>query len=410
MTDCYPPPLVGGRDLLVQMLSQELSRRGNQVEVVSLAGPKGSRTEFDGTIPVHRLAGWSRFLERLYVDPEKPFHPTVPDPGLIGPLKRVLRDLRPEVVHVHSWMLYSLLPILPTATSRLVVSIHEYGFVCPKTTFIFRGGVCSGPAYAKCLGCAKEQYGWPRSVALTTGLRVMRPWSTKVDRYVAVSKATADASSSLIPAGAMGIAVIPPFVPDEAFDRHSSRPDFVPTSGDYLMFAGGLGRHKGIHVLLDAWSSLKPGLPLVLAGVARPDTPKTFPTGVVLAEDVPHLDVLRAWRHCLAAIVPSTWPEPFGMVALEAMAAGRPVIASAVGGLGELVEDGVTGMLVPPGSPRALQFAMERMIGDEPLRRRLGEAGRAKASDYSADSVLGRWEELFAEVTGSAKTSGEPVT
>ncbi len=68
---------------MVRMLSHELVRRGHEVEAVSLAGPRGPRTELDGPVKVHRVAGWSRVLGRLYADPEKPFHPTLPDPGLV---------------------------------------------------------------------------------------------------------------------------------------------------------------------------------------------------------------------------------------------------------------------------------------------------------------------------------------
>ena len=91
VTDCYPPPLAGGRDLRVQLLSRELARRGHEVDVLTLAGPKGSRTERDGEVRVHRLAGWSRILSPLYADPEKPFHPTLPDPGLVGAISRLLK-------------------------------------------------------------------------------------------------------------------------------------------------------------------------------------------------------------------------------------------------------------------------------------------------------------------------------
>ena len=93
--DCYPPPLVGGRDLRVQLLSRELARRGHEVDVLTLAGPKGPRTERDGDVRVHRLAGWGRILNSLYVDPEKPFHPTLPDPGLVRAISRLLKQRRP---------------------------------------------------------------------------------------------------------------------------------------------------------------------------------------------------------------------------------------------------------------------------------------------------------------------------
>ena len=354
ITDCYPPPLIGGRDLHVRMLAHELSRRGHDVEVATLAGPAGDRTEVDGDIPVHRMGGWSQALSRFYVDPERPFHPTVPDPGLVRKLFHLIRERQPQVVHVHSWMLYSLLPFLPSRKTRLVVSMHEYGFVCSKNTFTYKGGVCDGPRLTKCVACASGQYGSIRSVVLTTGLRVTRPLHRRVDRYIANSASVAEACQPLISNSDAKIDVIPPFVPDEYFcPADTKRPEFLESVGEYIMFAGALGPHKGVDVLLEAYRGIAPQVRLVLLGLRRHDTPQRFPDGVVIAEDVPHDEVMRAWYNCVAAVVPSRWPEPWGMVALEAMAAGRPVVASAIGGLQSIVQDGRTGILVPPGDPAA---------------------------------------------------------
>jgi glycosyltransferase involved in cell wall biosynthesis len=392
---------------MVQMLSHELVRRGHQVEVVSLAGPRGPRTEFDGEVRVHRVAGWSQLLGPLYANPEKPFHPTLPDPGLVRVLGRLLRQFRPEIVHVHSWLLYSLLPLLPSQGTRLVVWVHDYGFICPKFTLVYRGGVCAGPKYAKCVGCAREQYGLLRSLALTSGLTAMKHWRGRVDRYVAVSQFTARASAGLLGRGNGAMEVITPFVSDEAFDAGDrGRPAFVPSEGDYLMFAGALSPHKGLDVLLEAWTGLEPKIPLVLAGIRLPDTPRSFPDGVILAEDVPHEDVLRAWGHCLAAVVPSRWPDPHPMVAIEAMAAGRPVIASAVGGLTGIVDDGETGILVPPGDAQALRSAIQELLTDPLMRATMGAEGRKRAAAYSANVGVAAWERVYREVIA---TPPQPV-
>jgi glycosyltransferase involved in cell wall biosynthesis len=323
----------------------------------------------------------------------------LPDPGLTRGIAKLLKERRPQIVHAHSWLLYSLLPLLPSQDTRLVVWIHDYGFVCPKTTYIFRGGVCAGPGYVKCVACSREQYGPTKALAITTGLTAMKPTRRRVDRYAAVSQFTGDASQSLLGPTAERMDVIPNFAPDEAFHAFERpRPSFVPREEDYLMYAGALSPHKGLNVLLDAWAGLRDRPPLVLAGIPRFDTPKSFPDGVIVAENVPLNAVLHAMAHCLAAVVPSVWPDPCPSVALEAMAVGRPVVASAVGGLPELVVDGKTGIHVPPADVQALRAALAKIISDPELRGRLGAAAHERAKDYSLGSVADAWEQVFLDV------------
>jgi len=397
-TDCYPPPLVGGRDLHVRMLAHELVRRGHEVEVVTLAGSGDARTEMDGAIRVHRIAGWSRALSRFYVDPQRPWHPTIPDPGMVRSLVELMRQRRPQVVHSHSWILHSLLPLLPSRQTRLVVTMHDYGLVCPKNTFVYRDSVCDGPRFAKCVSCASGQYGALRAAALTTGLTATRRSRRRVDRYIAVSTPVARACASLTPDGQRPISVIPPFLSDDSFAPvDAARPAFVPATGDYLMFAGALGPHKGVDVLVNAWRGLDSAIPLVLVGLRRHDTSLGLSDGVIVAEDVPHGDVLRAWAHCAVAIVPSRWPDPCPLVALEAMAAGRPVIASAVGGLPDLILDGTTGVLVPPGDVSALRASIAQLLAEPGQRARMGQAGRQRAAGYSANVVVPQIERVYRE-------------
>jgi glycosyltransferase involved in cell wall biosynthesis len=402
-TDCYPPPLMGGRDLHVRMLAHELADRGHQVQVVSLAGPEGAHTEMDDGIQVHRISGWSRALSRFYVDPQKPFHPTMPDPGIVSSLADLIKQFRPEIVHVHSWILHSFLPILPTAETRVVVTMHEYGMVCPKNTYVHQGSVCDGPRFAKCVSCASGQYGAVRAMALTTGMVATRRSLSRVDRYIAVSSAVARASSSVPVLSQRPIDVIPPFVADDNFAPiNVTRPKFVPSTGDFVMFAGSLTPHKGIDVLLDAWSGIDHAVPLVLAGLVGHDTPPQFPQNVTVAENVPHEEVLRAWMYCSVAVVPSLWPEPFGLVALEAMAAGRPVVASAEGGLIDLVRDGTTGTLVRSGDVSALRVGIQKLLANPELRSAMGLAGRERATNYAAKVVVPQIERVYEEVVASS--------
>jgi glycosyltransferase involved in cell wall biosynthesis len=112
-------------------------------------------------------------------------------------------------------------------------------------------------------------------------------------------------------------------------------------------------------------------------------------------------------------VVPSMWPEAFGLTCLEALASGRAVVASAVGGLPDLVRDGETGLLVPPGDSIALAAAVNRLAADEQLRRRLGRAGRALAADYTMDrhvaAVLAAYRDALARAGRPGASPPEPA-
>lgn len=109
-------------------------------------------------------------------------------------------------------------------------------------------------------------------------------------------------------------------------------------------------------------------------------------------------DVWPVWCGIDITVVPSTDPEPFGMVALEAMCAQRPVVAAAHGGLAEIVLEGVTGHQVPPGDDAALAAAISRLASDGPARERMGAAGQQRVHDaYSLDAQGGAFRRLYAD-------------
>jgi glycosyltransferase involved in cell wall biosynthesis len=118
---------------------------------------------------------------------------------------------------------------------------------------------------------------------------------------------------------------------------------------------------------------------------------------VIVARDVPSAQVMASWARACVAVVPSVWNEPMGQVAVEAMLAGKAVVASDVGGLRDVVIDGVTGLTVPPGDPGALAMALDTLVEDPGMRRRLGEAGWRHARQYEARTVVPRIIEVFED-------------
>lgn len=116
--------------------------------------------------------------------------------------------------------------------------------------------------------------------------------------------------------------------------------------------------------------------------------------------DCEHGEVMRAWREAAIAVVPSRWAEPFGQVAVEAMAVGLPVVASALGGLADAIVHGVTGLLVPGGHVAALTSALDELV-DDPIRARsMGAAGRARAAEFTVGAVVPQIESVYESVLG----------
>jgi glycosyltransferase involved in cell wall biosynthesis len=384
----------GGLELSVRALCAELTERGHEVELTTLAD----------------LRGWSRALKRFYEDPLRPFHPTVPDPGVVRELRRLIARARPDVVHAHGWIAYSALAAASSDGPPVVVGVHDYGHVCAKKTML-RGddSICGGPALRACLSCASAHYGAAKAGALTLGLRVASPLHRRAAVFVANSNAVAEATRARLPSRAR-VEVIAPTPPGDALSAGSPRPRFLPDRDGYVLFVGAFGGHKGLSVLLDAFRD--PGLHAPLVVIGAGDPPAGIPANVTVARDVAHDQVLAAWRHSALGVVPSTWAEPFGLVAVEAMAAGRPVVASALGGLNDIVADGETGLLVPPGDARALAAAVNHLLDGPDRRRAMGEAARFRAARFSRAATVDQVESLYFEIASRARRPAyaAPVT
>jgi glycosyltransferase involved in cell wall biosynthesis len=398
LTDFFEP-VIGGLELHVGLMSRELARRGHHVAVATLAGTSRPGTEEKDGVRVHRLAGWSRALSPFYADADRAFHPTIADPGVARALSRLLSIERPTIVQCHSWIMHSYLPISCPRSAKTLAYLHDYGSICAKKTMVRGDQICDGPGLSKCVGCAAQHYGVVKGAALAAGLRASRHRYGRIDRWVANSTAVADTTARALGIPRPDIAVVPSFVPDGVSEAAAlgPRPGFLP-DGDFILFVGALGAHKGLDVLLEAHRQLDRDVRLVLIGTPQVDTPPEFPDGVDVFQNVPHCDVIAAWAHCLLGVVPSTWPEPFGQVAVEAMAAGKPVVASDVGGLRDIIVDDQTGLLVPRNDADSLRRAIARLLDDAPLRQRLGQAGRERSNRYTLSTVADAMEKIHAEL------------
>ncbi len=234
------------------------------------------------------------------------------------------------------------------------------------------------------------------AVALATGRPyVLQLWGTDVELarrapwlargilrrarvVICASRALAAAAREL---GACDVVVIPSGVDIPPHPGEEAEPPEI-------LFAGRLSREKGILELLQA----SEGARLVVAG----DGPLRRQVPQALGF-VPHEELDRLYARAAVVACPSR-REGFGVVCAEAMAHGRPVVATSVGGFLDLVVDGETGVLVPPGDVRALRAALLRLLSDRDLRRRLGTAARERARQhFSWDRITERTLAVYAD-------------
>ncbi|MGG7103485.1 glycosyltransferase [Rhodococcus sp. 24CO] len=392
VSDSYPPA-AGGLERAVHALATGLAGGGTEVTVATLSRNGTASPSLDGLVTVHHLPGWTRFLRPFTSDPTHQFHPTAPDPALTRHLQRLVDRLQPDVVHAHGWILHSCLRLRLPERTALVVTLHDYGLTCAKKTLVPKNAldtVCPGPGITRCLRCASEFYGAPKAVPLVLGLAESQHVLDRVTLFLPIS--TAVAESCLEGVDRDRVAVIPSFVPDNVSDegRGNGTPDFLPST-DYLLFIGAIGPHKGITTLLDAQRLMPTPIPLVVIGMQRPDTPPMIGNSerpVIVRTNAGHEQVMVAMRRARVVCVPSRWAEPQGLVAIESMSAGTPVVASDIGGLRDVIDHNRSGLLVPPGNAAELARALQRLLDDQALHTRLADGGRIRARTYTESTVL----------------------
>ena len=391
-------PIIGGEERAVEDLAGALSARGHDVVVATLRVPGTQAFEDADGIRIHRLEGLVNRLGWLFREDERRHLPPLPDPGLVRALARVLAEERPDVVHAHNWIVHSFAPLRRRTNAPLVLSLHDYSLVCAQKRMVRSGSVCSGPAAAKCFGCATEHYGVAKGAFIAGALRATAPALRRsVDMYLPVSRTVAE-RLALAERG-LPFEIVPNLMPDApgagaSRGDHGALLDRLP-AGEFVLFLGDASEDKGARVLQQAYRMLENAPPLVLIGRPLGFGGAQNSSNILPLGSWPHPAALEAVRRCTMLVAPSIVPETFGIGALEAMARGKPVVASRTGGLAELVVDGQTGRLVPPGDPVALHAAIAGLLADRGEREKMGRAGQERAGLYDVARIAPRIEKVY---------------
>jgi glycosyltransferase involved in cell wall biosynthesis len=312
----------------------------------------------------------------------------------------LIHKAQPEIAHF-----YNTFPLITASAYAacqdkgvpVVQTVQNYRFVCPNGLLLRDGKPCEdcfGTNFLPAIRYRCYRASLPATGAVVWSLlnnRWRGTYNNLVNRYIAPTQFGAN---KLIQGG----------LPEHIMEV---KPNFLPVipapgtgSGGYALFAGRLSSEKGLRNLLEAWKSVK-GLPLKIAGegplreeLQSLANMQNLP--VEFLGCVSYSEVLDLTRDAVFLVVPSEWYEGFPMVVVQALACGTPVIASRLGSLDEIVEEGKTGLKFEAGNPQDLAIRVNELASDRPrLARMRIHARTAFEEHYTAEINYSQLMEIY---------------
>jgi glycosyltransferase involved in cell wall biosynthesis len=387
---------VGGVETYARLLLNELERRGDE-NVVIHGGP----LPVDGGL--ERTSHHLPELDLPWFLPRSTKHR----------LDAILDRVEADITCIHTALLKPVAELV-CSTAPALFFAHNYSGLCASGARFYGrdSSVCelSGTPDHRCVlnayvnGCNSRR---PNVLAATFTLaRDTNRWMRRLPMVVCGSAYVAEAYRH---AGvdAANLRVLP-------YGVEAAAPQRAARHHDIVLFAGRLIAHKGTDTLIRAFEQVPEPARLVVSG-SGPELPRLrrLAERLGLSERIEFKGDRPAARELYPSarlvVVPSLWPEPFGLVGPEAMAHGLPVIASRVGGIPEWLADGEVGFLFEPGDVQGLADRINRLLFDRPLARRLGQQARARAgSRFTVPGYVDRFLELLREARSSGRPPLEP--
>lgn len=361
----YFPPHLGGIGEHVMNLAREAGRRGAHADIVTSnlpgAVPEPGVIRIGDSAPVHANGSMARVTVGR---------------GLRRTVRELLARGRYDVVHVHA-------PLTPTLPILFVEEASALGIPVVGTFHAY----------------------FERSLAYFFGRRFFQELLDRLSATICVSTAARDSIARYFDAD---WTIIPNGVDTERFMPDAPRPATIRQDMPAIVFVGRFDPRNGLDALLDAYRLLRQrrrDVQLVVVGDG-PDRDRyhtmaqgldgvTF-AGRVSAEELP------GYYACGAVYACPTVLGSFGITLLEAMATARPVVCYDTSGFRSVVRDGVEALLTPVGDVPALAGALERVLDDEALRRRMGQAGRQRALSFAWPAVADAVLDVYARLAAAA--------
>ncbi len=361
----------GGVVSHIMALERCFTRMGHEVKVIAPASKRAVSTLGDRFIPLGtpRPIPTSGSIVRVTISLR-----------LAHKIKAVLNEEKFDIVHLHE----PFMPMLCSAVLR------------------FSNAPNIGTFHA-CDGRPSYGLGWPIVPALE------RRRAHKLSGQIAVSQPAMKFASKYIPGD---YTIIPNGVDLEHFSPDVSPLEEFCDGKKNILFVGRLERRKGLNYLIKAYQQVKQVIPASRLIVVGPGTrprkkyenwlKRNGLEDVVFVGYASYADLPRYYKTADVFCSPATGRESFGIVLVEAMAVGKPIVATNIAGYASVVTDGEEGLLVPPKDSQSLARALISVLSDETLRQRLAASGSSKAAEYSWEQIAQRVFDYYLKVLGQS--------
>jgi glycosyltransferase involved in cell wall biosynthesis len=386
----YDPHVGGGAELTLKRLSEGLATRGHRVSVLATA-PQEQAPEWVNGVQVFRVPIDNRYWH-FKNRPGSPVSRALWNlddrysTRTYQAARKLMSEFQPDAVSFHNLSGITIAAWAAAADTKTpsVQVLHDLYLACPATTMYKRGRACA----TQCLRCKVFRAGFAEQ-------------SRRLSHVVGVSDFVRDRLSRIglfegVPSSTINNAQLIPSAAAKALN------DISPIT---FGFIGSLIPSKGIEWLISAFLATAGRNRLVIAGAGSSEYTEKLRrmAGEANITFLGHTDNADFYASIDVCIVPSLWPDTFPGVAIEASANSRPVIGSKIGGIPEIIQDGVNGLLCDPMEPSSLGEAMVRLDNDRALLRALsGRARSAVAPMLDFDSMVAKYEDLFHCVSGRA--------
>ncbi|MFA5891167.1 MAG: glycosyltransferase family 4 protein [Actinomycetota bacterium] len=376
----------GGAETYVAAVCEGLRSDGHEVVLAYGSDPDMERPEVETGYAIPALAGGDAIEGAPALD-------------------EAIEDFRPDVVHVHTADAAWVAPAV-ARRARVLLAVHDHRLDSPAGTKYWAAWrkPCTIRPGAWCL--AFNVAGHCGSLRANASLRPYREWRAA---RAAVLGLHLQAFSEYMRGELVRAGLDLPIITVTPYPVPPPTPSLDPRDDDprpVILASGRLNKEKGFRQLIEAVARVRTAAHLVIAGSGHErDALEKRARSVYGPHRITFTgwlspEALEGWRARAAVIaVPSMWPEPFGIVGLEAMAAGRAVVAFDSGGIREWLTDDLNGRLVPTGDVRGFARALEELLGDESARARMGAAGRARAeTEFSLAAHVEKLTTLYRAV------------